>query len=544
MKSLLFVTTFLFFIKPIFGGEVIADSKLNAVTVYRVLAKENRLVNVTIPKGNSDIVISNVSMNMQDASLQVGVKGAATLLSASTRINYLSKQEINNDVALKKMQDSLQQMEDDLVWLKEQRSVYNGELAIMNANNKLGSDEEGLIPEELTELADVYRERVMEIKKNIFNLGLKERTLTQKRDQYQGQVNELNKKQSSPVKELVLSFYSENGGTLNLKCAYLVSGAGWSPVYDIKVESTSKPVNLDYRAKVYQNTGFDWKDVKITVSTGNPSRNNNRPIMNPKFIDFTYYQPQYNESSPKGSYQMMEKSNMAMDLSRDGVDDRKDEFKQGIEAYDFDVKINQNDINVEFEIDINQSIPSDGKEHIIGIQSYQVPATYKYHVVPKLDQSAFLLAKITDYGQYNLLAGTANIFFEDMYVGQVQINPNTSGDTLLLSLGKDDRVVVKRTKLVDKTSSKIIGSNKKETYAWETLIRNNKTTPIEIEVLDQIPISKQKEIEVELLESEGAQFVADYGKLLWNFTIKPNETKKVKLVYSVKYPQDKSVSEY
>lgn len=544
MKSLLFVTTFLFFIKPIFGGEVIADSKLNAVTVYRVLAKENRLVNVTIPKGNSDIVISNVSMNMQDASLQVGVKGAATLLSASTRINYLSKQEINNDVALKKMQDSLQQMEDDLVWLKEQRSVYNGELAIMNANNKLGSDEEGLIPDELTELADVYRERVMEIKKNIFNLGLKERTLTQKRDQYQGQVNELNKKQSSPVKELVLSFYSENGGTLNLKCAYLVSGAGWSPVYDIKVESTSKPVNLDYRAKVYQNTGFDWKDVKITVSTGNPSRNNNRPIMNPKFIDFTYYQPQYNESSPKGSYQMMEKSNMAMDLSRDGVDDRKDEFKQGIEAYDFDVKINQNDINVEFEIDINQSIPSDGKEHIIGIQSYQVPATYKYHVVPKLDQSAFLLAKITDYGQYNLLAGTANIFFEDMYVGQVQINPNTSGDTLLLSLGKDDRVVVKRTKLVDKTSSKIIGSNKKETYAWETLIRNNKTTPIEIEVLDQIPISKQKEIEVELLESEGAQFVADYGKLLWNFTIKPNETKKVKLVYSVKYPQDKSVSEY
>ena len=531
-------------ITQLIGGEILTDSKLVSVTVYRVLAKENRTANVSIPKGNSEIVISNVSMNMQEASLQVGVKGNASLLSATTRVNYFSKQEANNDLAAKKMKDSLQEIDDEIAWLLEQKSVYTGELALLNVNNKLGSEEEGLIPDELIELTDVYRKRAMEIKKELFELSKNERILRLKREKYQGQYNELNNKQSTPVKELVLSVYSETGGALNLKCSYLVASAGWTPMYDIKVENTNKPVNLDYKGKIYQNTGFDWRDAKITLSTGNPTRDNNRPIMNPKFVDFTYYAPLNSyDPAPKKPMQMMEKSNMAMDLGRDG-DGVNEPYREGIDAFDYGVNVKENDINVEFEIDITQTIPSDGKEHIVGIKTFEVPATYKYHVVPKLDPAAFLLAKITDYGKYNLLAGNANIFFEDMYVGQVAINPNTSGDTLLLSLGKDDKVVVKRTKLVDKTSSKIIGQNKKETYAWETIIRNNKTTNVEIEILDQVPISKQKEIEVELLEYDGAQYTEDYGKLLWNITLKPNESKKIKLVYSIKFPQDKTISEY
>lgn len=531
-------------ITQLIGGEILTDSKLVSVTVYRVLAKENRTANVSIPKGNSEIVISNVSMNMQEASLQVGVKGNASLLSATTRVNYFSKQEANNDLAAKKMKDSLQEIDDEIAWLLEQKSVYTGELALLNVNNKLGSEEEGLIPDELIELTDVYRKRAMEIKKELFELSKNERILRLKREKYQGQYNELNNKQSTPVKELVLSVYSETGGALNLKCSYLVASAGWTPMYDIKVENTNKPVNLDYKGKIYQNTGFDWRDAKITLSTGNPTRDNNRPIMNPKFVDFTYYAPLNSyDPAPKKPMQMMEKLNMAMDLGRDG-DGVNEPYREGIDAFDYGVNVKENDINVEFEIDITQTIPSDGKEHIVGIKTFEVPATYKYHVVPKLDPAAFLLAKITDYGKYNLLAGNANIFFEDMYVGQVAINPNTSGDTLLLSLGKDDKVVVKRTKLVDKTSSKIIGQNKKETYAWETIIRNNKMTNIEIEILDQVPISKQKEIEVELLEYDGAQYTEDYGKLLWNITLKPNESKKIKLVYSIKFPQDKTISEY
>jgi hypothetical protein len=116
-------------------------------------------------------------------------------------------------------------------------------------------------------------------------------------------------------------------------------------------------------------------------------------------------------AAPKRPMQMMEKSNMAMDLGRDGDGVNNEPYREGIDAFDYDVNVKENDINVEFEIDITQTIPSDGKEHIVGIKTFEVPATYKYHVVPKLDPAAFLLAKITDYGKYNLLAGNANIFF-------------------------------------------------------------------------------------------------------------------------------------
>jgi len=177
------------------------------------------------------------------------------------------------------------------------------------------------------------------------------------------------------------------------------------------------------------------------------------------------------------------------------------------------------------------------------LQNFKIPATYRYHTVPKLDQSAFLLASITNYGQYNLLSGQANVFFGETFIGQVFLNPDITADTMLVSLGRDERIVVKRTRVQDKISRKLFSGSQKDTYAYETVIRNNKGFPIEIEILDQIPLTRRKEIEVELLEKDGASYNETYGKLIWNFTIKPNESRKLKLSYSVKYPEGKKVSE-
>jgi uncharacterized protein (TIGR02231 family) len=200
-----------------------------------------------------------------------------------------------------------------------------------------------------------------------------------------------------------------------------------------------------------------------------------------------------------------------------------------------------NQMSVEYEIKIKQDIPSDGKEHIVPISNFELPATYTYHAVPKLDPHAFLLAKVTDYNQFNLLPGTTNIFFEGMYVGQTFLNPEVTGDSLILSLGRDDRITVKREMLNDFTSLKVIGTNKKVLKGYEMIIRNNKSIPVTIEVLDQVPLSQNKEIEVEIEEISGAQYLTDYGRLRWKLDIKPGETRKIRFVYSIKYPKDKQV---
>ncbi|MBK6997566.1 MAG: DUF4139 domain-containing protein [Lewinellaceae bacterium] len=165
--------------------------------------------------------------------------------------------------------------------------------------------------------------------------------------------------------------------------------------------------------------------------------------------------------------------------------------------------------------------------------------------MPKLEPSVFLLAKITDYGRFNLLPGVANIFYQDTYIGQTTVNPHTVTDTLLLSLGRDEQITVKRVQPKDFTEKRKVFSNTiKETYTYEIAIKNNKSIPIKVEILDQIPVSKQKEIVVELLEYEGATYNNEFGKLKWEIEIPANQNKRVRFSYSVKYPKDKAVGTF
>jgi uncharacterized protein (TIGR02231 family) len=526
-----------------YADEIPVTSKVTEVTVYRSQAKETRLVNVTIPKGNSEVVITGVSMHMIDQSLQVSLKGNATLLSATTRVNYFTElnEEPTKNSAYKKLLDSINVFNQDLAWIAEQRIVYTGEIALIENNKKLGSNQESLKPAELVTLSDFYRQRMMDIQKKMHDLAYRETKLAEKRDKFQGQLEEMGQNPKEPEKEVVLSFSSETGGALQLMPSFIVQQAGWTPMYDIKVANTSQPVNILYKARVFQNTGFPWKDVKVSVSTANPSLNNNRPIMNPRFIDFVTYAVVNAAPTTLSNVSM----NMAQVQFFNGTaaEQKAETFQWDSNPFNYEVNISETDINVEFEIDARQTIPTDGKEHICALQNYNVPATFKYHAVPKLDPAAFLLAKVTDYGKYNLLVGPANIFYSDMFVGQTNLNPAASGDTLLISLGRDERIIIKRNKLQDKSSKKILSDTQKDTYVYETIIRNNKTTAIEIEILDQVPISKQKTIEVEIEEKGNAEYNEEYGKLLWNLKIKPNETAKIKLGYSVEYPKGKQVTE-
>ncbi len=128
------------------------------------------------------------------------------------------------------------------------------------------------------------------------------------------------------------------------------------------------------------------------------------------------------------------------------------------------------------------------------------------------------------------------------FTGKSFIDPNNIKDTLSLSLGRDKRIVVKREKQKELTSRKFIGTNQKETYAWEISIRNTKSEAIKISLEDQIPVSQNSQIEVTAIDVAGAKYNKDTGKLSWDLNLQPNETKKMVFKYEVKYPKDKQVS--
>jgi uncharacterized protein (TIGR02231 family) len=206
------------------------------------------------------------------------------------------------------------------------------------------------------------------------------------------------------------------------------------------------------------------------------------------------------------------------------------------------VSIADNELNMVYNIDLPYDMESSGKEQSVQLKESSVASTYKFYAAPKLDKEAYLLADVADWEQLNLIPGEANIIFEGTYVGKTIIDPNSTKDTLTLTLGRDKRVVVKRDKLVDVSSVKFLGSNKKQVFSYEITVKNNKKEKISMLLKDQYPLSTNKDIEVELLETSGADVNKDLGILNWNIELAPGESKKYKLSYSVKYPKDKMVN--
>lgn len=203
------------------------------------------------------------------------------------------------------------------------------------------------------------------------------------------------------------------------------------------------------------------------------------------------------------------------------------------------ITVTDNELNVTFDIDLPYDVPGNGKEQNVSLKEFQVNTLYKYYAVPKLDRDAYLLGELADWEKLNLLPGEANIIFEGTYIGKSYIDPNSTMDTLNLTLGKDKRIVVKKEKLKDFSSVKFLGSNKKQLFTYELTVKNNKKEAVQLLLKDQYPLSTNKEIEVELTETSEAANNTELGVLTWKLQLAPGEVKKLRVGYSVKYPKDK-----
>ena len=539
-NNILVVVMMCFFIPAIASNpQKKVSSKITDVTVYRQFAKVTNVANVNVSAGTSEIIFDNISTYINPQSLQVAIKGGMTLLSATYNVNYLDESGL--PVRNKNLIDSLIMIGDELTWNQDQRNIYSGEIALIEANKSLINEKNNFTALEVANLANLYRTRMFDIKEKLLDLTKKQRKLALVKIDLENQLAEWSANLNKANGQIVLTVTSDAAVSGAIRCAYIVSNAGWIPQYDMRSEGWNKPIQLGYKANIYQNSGFDWNDVNLTVSTGNPSKNNDRPILNPSYVNFRV---EYNEVMTTKSMPSSSRGNMAY-LSMEPALDIEDKIGDGVfkEQDRLETTLNSNFMNVEYKLKINQDIASDGKEHMVSIDQFDLPATYQYHAVPKLDPAAFLLAKVTDYGKYNLIAGKANIFFEGAYIGQSMLDPNVAGDTMLLSLGKDEQIIVKRIKLIEFSKTKLIATNKSETFAYETTIKNNKSTDINIEILDQVPISQNDDIKVEIDEMSLAEYAADFGKLSWRINVPANSSKKIRLIYTLKYPKDKMIQE-
>jgi hypothetical protein len=202
----------------------------------------------------------------------------------------------------------------------------------------------------------------------------------------------------------------------------------------------------------------------------------------------------------------------------------------------------ENTTSVEFEIKTPYTILSENKNTTVEMERYQLPAEYEYYCVPKVNKDAFLLANISDWEQYNLLEGEANIFFENTFIGKTILDVRYVSDTLNISLGRDKSVSVQREKVKEYTARKFLGSKTETTRDWKITVKNNKRQPVSLVLLDQIPVSTLQEIEVNPEILSNGELEKESGEVKWKITLPPTEKKEIELKYKVKYPNGKSLT--
>jgi uncharacterized protein (TIGR02231 family) len=524
-----------------FASPISVPTTITHVTVYNSGAKITATATANVPLGNSEIVLEGLSQYVNSNSLQVTIEGGATLLSVAYAVNQFN---LKNDMAVKPLQDSVLLLEKKVALLNKQRQVYEQENNfLVSSLSKLGTAMPNngatvLTTTEVNSMADLFRKRSLELETLLLNNSNETDDNNRKLAILQERIQKTsNPDNRQPQGTALLTVLSNSATNIKITIDYWTTNVFWKPLYDVRYLSPDKPVSLTYKAAITQNTGFDWERIKLSLATGTPTANNSRPILNTSYIDFTN---SYNEANkPKAEFNPF-RSNMYNDRPayKDGENNGEAELQQ---APVYQVTSTEYTVNTVFDINLPQSIPSDKQQHIVMITNYDIPATYRYHSVPKLDNGAYLLARITNWGQYNLVAGTANLFMEDTYIGQSPIAPNTTADTLSLSLGRDEKISVKRLDLNEYSAVQFFGTNKKQTYAYEFIVRNGKSSAVTIDILDQIPLSRQADIKVELEEKSGASYDADLGSLLWSLHLKPNEIKRFKFIYSIKSPKERMV---
>jgi uncharacterized protein (TIGR02231 family) len=382
-----------------------------------------------------------------------------------------------------------------------------------------------------------------QIDEEIFKMRKDRDKATEKYYKYNQQLTELNAQFNPPTSEINVVIVSNKAQNVSFSVKYQVANAGWEAKYDVRATGVTKPVELVYRANVYNNCGLDWNGVKLNLSTADPKQGAEKPKL--ESWDLAN-QRRSDSEDDDGFYQFNYRGNvMSEEVAR--VADKSLDMKSPEKSEEFRKKnqapkvaqemIEVAELNAEFDIVQNYTILSDAKPYIVEVAVHTLPATYEHYTVPKMDLSAFLTARVVGWNKLSLVSGSASVYYNGAYLGSSYINTASVEDTLVLSLGRDKMISITREKKSEENKKQFSGSNVKETLTYEIVVKNNRDGQVTCVVEDQLPISSSSDIEVTAIETSNAVLDKESGKLSWKLTLAPGESRVIKLSYSIKSPK-------
>jgi len=330
-------------------------------------------------------------------------------------------------------------------------------------------------------------------------------------------------------------------GDFDLEVSYVVNRASWKPLYDIRVDSKNQSVNLVYLAQIIQNTGEDWTNVNLTLSTAKPGSGTLPPKLQPWYIDIP--QAPMSRNIRQFADTAMAAKSGNFDVKEDNYTSEIEELeKEIIEAEVITAEVSQEGNVVTFNLDGSGNIPSDGAPHKITIFQDDYPCNFSYIAMPRLVSFAYLQAKIKNNSQgATLLPGKANIFRDRVFVGVSDLQNTLPGEEFKLNLGIDEGLKIERDLVEREVDKKFIGNISKITYGYRLQISNLLDSEAKLELLEQLPISRNEQIKVRLNRTNPQIQPGEMGILKWNLTFAPQDKQEIYYQFTVEYPPQLTV---
>lgn len=534
-------------------SEKTVKSKPEKIIVYTQGAQVHRNTLVNLVAGQNTLIFSGLENCINPSAIQASGNGNFIIADIQHEVHYpeFDKAKLNGDVRYKKLLKNVNDSLKELNYLIEDITLKYDALSteknvLLNYTLYKGQSKRDSIAS--------LKEGLSYLREKLYNINAEQLKLKREREKLEAKKVVLNERIVNVSNELanenntgevekvdyriLVHVIADQAAQASINLNYYITNAGWTPSYDLRANTSDQNVKLTYKAQIHQQSGIDWGSVKLVLSTANPNRSYELPELSPWYLGYTNYNyktKKLNYGSVLSSNSYLEqaaKSSADMDLNKEVVAQN---------AYDY-TTVSENVIETEYEIRLNYNIPSDGKEHFAAIMVKDLKTLYRYKAIPKLNNNVYLTAVLPDWEDAITMGGEASIYYDGSYIGETNLTPGGTEDTMQLSLGIDKNIAIKRQKIKDKCSQKVLDNDIIHQYTFEITMKNSRATKIEIDVEDQLPLTQDKTVSIERKELSGAKYDEITGILKWRTNIQAKDSKKLTLTYQIKAPKTMPVA--
>lgn len=541
--SLVLVTTA--FASSSWAAELDATSAIDTVTVYPDGATVTRVIAVDLPSGDSTLIAKDFPLGLDTSSIRVEGEGGAKLTIGTIDARTPRAAPVN-----------LPELDKRIEALTDQRADLQGAIDSANARRKFAEHFAEASPAGIGDKGEArpiaeWRTAFATVGEEIASADTAVRDATRKMREIDRQIAqfEVERKAKPPSKlEVRMDIAAPAATKATLRVTYNVRNARWLPLYDARLDTGAKDrkpqLELVRRAEVTQSTGEDWSNVTLGVSTVRIGRGGSAPELNSLVAQYPQVpRPRAlgsvsDSAMPAAAPMPQRKMEISAAKAADDTRERAEEQQAVAEIGDFQAT---------YKIPGRVSLGAAEGAKSLRIASMTVPADLMVRAAPVMDPTAFLEASFKQTDDTSLLPGKVAIYRDGTFVGRGKLSASAKDDIVRLGFGADDKVRIERAVLKRNEGSAglLVTTSKTDERSFKTTIRNGHDFPIKVAIEDQLPVSENEDILVEMLPATTPPTASNIrdrrGVLEWSFDAKPGEVKDINFAWRVRWPKDKSM---